>query len=72
MVAIKHPEIIDSRRWLIAAYFIIPEEEYEYGAVQDDVDALDEENERGSGQVGSSIGVTEEGTKQAEEVNQAM
>ena len=72
MVVSEYPEVIGGRQQLIAMDVLEPEEADEDSAVDDDGDALDEDDESGSGEAGVSTGVTEEVTKEVEEVQQAV
>ena len=53
MVANKNPEVIEGRRWLIAVDVIESEETADDAFIDNDYDALDEED--GSGSVGSCV-----------------
>ena len=56
MVTRKHTEVLEWRWRLIAKDIIYPEEESEYGVVDDDGDDLDKEDDSGSGEVGMITG----------------
>ena len=51
---------------MIATDVLDSEEAYEYGSIDDDVAALDEEDESGLLEAGVSTGMTEVGTKEVE------
>ena len=72
MVESEHTEVIEGRRRLIATDIPDTEEVAEDGSIDDDGAALDEYDASGSGEAGVSTGVTEVGTKEAEEVHQAV
>ena len=57
---------------MIVTDVLEPEEAYEYVSIDDDGDALDEWDGSGSGEAGLITGVTELGTKEVEEVQQAV
>ena len=63
MVASKHPELIEGRKWLIETYILEPGEAYEDDIVDYDGDPSDEEDGSGLGEVGVRTGVNEVGTK---------
>ena len=72
MVASEHPEVIEGRQQLIVTEVLDSEEAAEYGSIDDDGDYLDENGESGLEEAGVSTGVTEVGTKDVEEVQQAV
>ena len=62
MVASEHTDVNEGRRRLIATDVIDPEESYEYGYIDNDGAASDEEDDSGSGEVGMRTGVPQSGT----------
>ena len=55
MVASEHLEVVEGRRRLIATDVPDSEEAAEYGSTDNNGDALDEEDDRGLGEVGVRI-----------------
>ena len=62
MVASEHLEVIDGRHLFIATGVLGYEEVYEDGSIDNDVAALDEEDESGSGEAGLKTSVIQSGT----------
>ena len=57
---------------MIGMEILDPEEAAEDDSIDDDGDVLDEEGESGSGEAGVITGLTEVGTKEVEELYQAV
>ena len=72
MVTSEHPEVIEGRRRLITADVFESEEAAEYGSIDNDGAASDEEEESGSGEVGVRTGVTQSGIEEAGEVQRVV
>ena len=62
MVASKHPEVIEGRRWFITTDVLDSEEADEDGSIDNYGAASDEEDDSGSGEAGVRTGVTQSGT----------
>ena len=63
MVAIEHPEVIEGRRMLIATDLLDSEEAAEYGSIDNDGAALDEEYDSGSGETGVCLSICRSGLR---------
>ena len=64
--------MIKGKRWLIATEILECEEAAEDGSVDNYVSDLDEEDDSGLVEVGLITGIIEAGTKEVEEVHQAV
>ena len=72
MVASEHPKVIKGRQNLIDTNVLDSDKTAEYGSIDNDGAALDEEVESDSGEAGVSTGVTESVTEEVEELQQVV
>ena len=72
MVVSEHSEVIEGRQRLIATDILDPEQEAEGVSIDYYVDASDEEDDSVSGEASVRTDVTEVGTKEVKEVQQAV
>ena len=72
MVASEKTEVIEGRRRLIATDVLDSDDAAENGSIDNDGDALDEEDESGLGEAYVRTCVTQSGTEEVEEVQRVV
>ena len=72
MVAGENPELIEWRQRLTATDVLDSEKSAEDGSIDNDGDALDEEDDSGFGEAGVRTGVTKSETEEVEEAQQVV
>ena len=72
MVANEYPEVIKGGRRLISIDVLDSEEADEYGSIDNDGSASDEEDESGSGEACVRTCVTQSGTEEVEEMQRVV